>query len=79
MHLGHPEYTAERLALEYRRDIQVGRTDVQVPRHFDLDHPSETWRTHRSAFFSSWVRSLSELPLGTSGKPHEPSSLWAAG
>jgi homoserine O-succinyltransferase len=78
MHLGHPEYAAERLAFEYRRDIQVGRTDVEAPRHFDLDHPSETWRTHRSAFFSSWVRSLAVLPLGTS-RPHEHSGVFVTG
>ncbi len=31
MHLGHPEYEAQRLVDEYKRDMSIGRKDVPFP------------------------------------------------
>ncbi len=56
MHLGHPEYEPERLIHEYRRDADLGRTDVDPPAHVDLDDPVNTWRSHRNEFFSQWIK-----------------------
>ena len=58
MHLGHPEYEPSRLIEEWQRDARLGRTDVEPPRNFDLGAPVNTWRPHRAAFFSGWVRLL---------------------
>ena len=70
MHLGHPEYEPERLALEYQRDVAAGRTDVAPPENVDLERPVNTWRSHRNEFFSQWLKfiydmtSFTPAPLG---------------
>lgn len=61
MHLGHPEYEAERLAFEYQRDHASGRRDVERPQHFDLAHPEARWLPDSQAFFRAW---LDALPAG---------------
>jgi homoserine O-succinyltransferase len=58
MHLGHPEYVAERLVFEHRRDQQLGRTDVPPPRNFDPDHPETSWESHREQLFDRWTQLL---------------------
>jgi homoserine O-succinyltransferase len=55
MHLGHPEYEPARLVEEWRRDVELGRTDVQAPRNLDLLAPSNTWRSHCTGFFGRWL------------------------
>jgi len=39
MHLGHPEYEAQRLVDEYRRDAALGRSDVPLPANLDVNKP----------------------------------------
>jgi homoserine O-succinyltransferase len=56
MHLGHLEYEPERLVEEYKRDIKLGRNDVDKPENFDLDKPMNTWRAHRNEFFTQWIK-----------------------
>lgn len=58
MHTGHPEYEAERLACEYRRDRAAGRCDVSVPVGYDLARPSATWACDSAAFFRGWLDGL---------------------
>jgi len=60
MHLGHPEYEANRLVHEWERDRALGRTDVERPSNFDPDKPSNTWRSHRNELFAQWLRFLTE-------------------
>ena len=56
MHLGHPEYVAERISFEWERDRSLGRSDVQPPHDFDPDRPTTSWSSHREGLFESWVR-----------------------
>jgi homoserine O-succinyltransferase/O-acetyltransferase len=56
VHLGHPEYEPDRLVEEYERDKKKGRADVDPPLNIDLTKPVNTWRSHRSEFFSEWVK-----------------------
>ncbi|CAN5421393.1 homoserine O-succinyltransferase [soil metagenome] len=58
MHLGHPEYVADRLVFEYRRDEALGRSDVPPPRDFDPDHPETSWLSHREQLFDRWTQLL---------------------
>jgi homoserine O-succinyltransferase len=58
MHLGHPEYDAERLSTEWRRDSALGRTDVEPPYNFDPDEPANLWRAHGTSLFARWLDSL---------------------
>jgi homoserine O-succinyltransferase len=60
MHLGHPEYQAERFIAEYTRDMHKGRTDVPAPLNVDLTAPINRWRTHGAEFFGQWVRYVYE-------------------
>lgn len=54
-HLGHPEYDGERLAQEYRRDRDLGRTDVAPPVNLDVDTPATAWRGHQATLFGGFV------------------------
>ncbi len=56
MHLGHPEYSAERLVKEYNRDLERGRRDVIQPKNLDLHRPLNRWRGHCMEFFSQWIK-----------------------
>ncbi|MCL2184051.1 MAG: homoserine O-succinyltransferase [Chitinispirillia bacterium] len=58
IHLGHPEYEARRLVEEYRRDADKGRLDVDPPLNVDLDNPKNLWRSHRTEFFTQWIKYL---------------------
>jgi len=58
MHLGHPEYEAKRLLLEWQRDSALGRSDVEPPSNFDPERPRNVWRSHRNTLFSEWLRYL---------------------
>ena len=60
IHLGHPEYEPERIIHEYKRDVEKGRTDVEAPLNFNIDKPTNTWRSHRNEFFSQWVKYIHE-------------------
>ncbi|MED5571992.1 MAG: homoserine O-succinyltransferase [SAR324 cluster bacterium] len=52
-HTGHPEYNANRLAEEAKRDH--GNTEVPAPVNFDFNNPLNRWRSHRNIFFAQWV------------------------
>jgi len=60
MHLGHPEYNSRRLVEEYRRDMNKGRSDVRPPVNVDLESPVNLWRSHRTEFFSQWIKCIHE-------------------
>lgn len=60
IHLGHPEYEPSRLISEYRRDLKHGRQDVRPPANLDIDNPVNTWRSHRTEFFSQWIKFIHE-------------------
>ncbi|MBN1653239.1 MAG: homoserine O-succinyltransferase [Deltaproteobacteria bacterium] len=59
-HLGYPEYEPSRLVMEFERDRKKGRMDVVRPEHFDLERPLNTWRSHRTEFFSQWIKLIHE-------------------
>lgn len=57
--MGHPEYDADTLALEYARDVKKG-LDIKVPKHyFPNDDPARapvvTWRAHAQLLYSNWL------------------------
>lgn len=60
IHLGHPEYEPQRLISEYERDLAAHRNDVELPKNLDLLHPANTWRSHRTEFFSQWIKFIHE-------------------
>ncbi|HTY39220.1 MAG TPA: homoserine O-succinyltransferase [Bacteroidota bacterium] len=60
MHLGHPEYEAQRLVEEYRRDAALGRSDVPLPANLDVNKPINRWRSHGLEFFAQWIRYIYE-------------------
>ena len=60
VHLGHPEYEAERLVHEWRRDRELARDDVERPANFDPENPRNVWRSHRNTLFSEWLRYLTD-------------------
>lgn len=66
MHLGHPEYDAERLVFEYRRDLALGRSDVSAPAQLDVAHPFTSWLAHRDSFFARWLRRCADQPASSS-------------
>ncbi|HET9959365.1 MAG TPA: homoserine O-succinyltransferase [Polyangiaceae bacterium] len=57
-HLGHPEYEAQRLSLEWARDSQLGRSDVDPPKNFDVNRPANVWRAHCNQLFDSWLERI---------------------
>ena len=52
-HLGHPEYIADRLVFEFKRDQSRG--DVPRPHDFDPAKPVTSWHEHREALFDRWI------------------------
>ncbi|MFH2130592.1 MAG: homoserine O-succinyltransferase [bacterium] len=56
IHLGHPEYNSGRLIEETLRDTAGKRSDVSLPKNFDLENPVNRWRSHRNEFFSQWIK-----------------------
>ncbi len=59
VHTGHPEYEAERLRCEYRRDAAARPSDVAPPYAYDLEQPVATWKEASALFFRGWLDSLS--------------------
>ncbi|MDB4974237.1 MAG: metA [Myxococcaceae bacterium] len=58
VHLGHPEYTPARLGFEYRRDRELGRSDVPLPAGVDLAQPAAAPLPHGRDFFAAWLAEL---------------------
>ncbi|MDR0326460.1 MAG: homoserine O-succinyltransferase [Oscillospiraceae bacterium] len=57
--IGHSEYDAETLALEYRRDTEKG-LDAAIPvnyfpRNDPAQTPRKTWRSHAQLLYSNWL------------------------
>ncbi|MCR5083981.1 MAG: homoserine O-succinyltransferase [Succinivibrionaceae bacterium] len=56
---GHPEYDADTLAQEYRRDLGAGGRPTLPENYFPYDDPSFSpscvWRSHASILFSNWL------------------------
>ena len=56
---GHSEYDAERLKIEYERDLSKG-LDIQIPFNYYPDNdpshrPSMRWKSHAGLLFSNWL------------------------
>ncbi|MCL2689569.1 MAG: homoserine O-succinyltransferase [Chitinispirillia bacterium] len=60
IHLGHPEYEPQRLIDEYNRDVAKGRSDIAAPLNLDLKNPVNMWRSHRTEFFTQWIKYVYE-------------------
>nr|WP_106778991.1 homoserine O-succinyltransferase [Lysinibacillus timonensis] len=57
---GHLEYDAHTLADEYKRDVERGEDDVEMPvNYFPNNDPSQdpknTWRAHSHLLFYNWL------------------------
>jgi len=56
---GHPEYDADTLALEYKRDIDKGLS-IDIPENYFPDNdptaaPHVYWRAHAQLLYSNWL------------------------
>lgn len=56
---GHPEYDAQTLDDEYRRDLEKG-LEIQVPKHYypndnPTHKPKQNWRSHANLLFANWL------------------------
>jgi homoserine O-succinyltransferase len=56
---GHPEYDADTLDTEYRRDLKAG-LPIETPRHYYRDDDPEQlpvvgWRAHGDLLFTNWL------------------------
>jgi len=79
-HVGHPEYVGERLAFEWQRDRDLGRTDVPPPANFDASAPVTTWREHQDALFAGFVRRAARAATRTAARTYaDAAGLGAAG
>jgi len=56
MHLGHPEYTTERILYEYSRDQAAGLNNI--PAGLNTDNPCNNWRENGRLFFQQWLADL---------------------
>ncbi len=56
---GHPEYDADTLALEYKRDLEKGINPGIPENYFTDDDPSKpprvTWRSHAQLLYNNWL------------------------
>ncbi|MBQ6062565.1 MAG: homoserine O-succinyltransferase [Prevotella sp.] len=57
---GHLEYSPDTLDKEYRRDVALGRDDVDLPKNYYRDddpakEPVVRWRAHANLLFSNWI------------------------
>ena len=56
---GHPEYDADTLALEYKRDLEKGINPDVPENYFTDDDPSKpprvTWRSHAQLLYNNWL------------------------
>jgi len=60
VHLGHPEYQAERIIDEYVRDRDKGGTNFVRPKNIDVNRPVNRWRGHGMEFFTQWIKFVYE-------------------
>jgi len=60
VHLGHPEYPAGKLVEEYKRDIEKGMKDIEIPKNLDIEKPLNRWRGHCLDFFAQWIKHIHE-------------------
>ena len=56
---GHPEYDADTLALEYKRDVKKGLS-IEMPKNYFPDNNPEAkplvyWRAHAQLLYSNWL------------------------
>ena len=56
---GHPEYDADTLALEYKRDLDKG-INPSIPENYFIDDdpskpPRVTWRSHAQLLYNNWL------------------------
>lgn len=56
---GHPEYDAETLAIEYKRDLEKG-LDIAIPENYFPDDdpqkpPLVTWRSEAQLMYTNWM------------------------
>ena len=56
---GHPEYDADTLALEYKRDVEKGLS-IDIPKNYfpnddPAAKPSVYWRAHAQLMYSNWL------------------------
>ena len=56
---GHPEYDADTLALEYKRDVEKGLS-IDIPKNYfpnddPAAQPSVYWRAHAQLMYSNWL------------------------
>jgi homoserine O-succinyltransferase len=56
---GHPEYDADTLALEYKRDLDKGLLIDMPKNYFPNDdpsvHPVVSWRAHAQLLYTNWL------------------------
>lgn len=57
--MGHPEYDADTLDREYKRDIALGKC-IKMPKNYYRDDdpdnaPIISWRSHATLLFSNWL------------------------
>jgi homoserine O-succinyltransferase len=52
--MGHLEYDADTLKEEYERDKEK-REDVDQPKHYSTQNPSNEWRSHGYLLYSNWL------------------------
>jgi len=60
MHLGHPEYNAQRLVEEYLRDVKEKKPGVGPPKNLDVNNPVNRWKGQGTEFFSQWIKFIHE-------------------
>ncbi len=58
--MGHPEYDRLTLGLEYKRDLEKGLTDVDMPINYYPDDdctrkPVLSWRSHANNLYTNWL------------------------
>ncbi|MDR0839501.1 MAG: homoserine O-succinyltransferase [Oscillospiraceae bacterium] len=89
--MGHPEYDADTLSLEYFRDVKAGLNPEIPQNYFENDDPSRpprvTWRSHAQLMYTNWLNYYVyqstpfdiEKIAEESGEPPEPSLDFGAG
>lgn len=62
---GHPEYDAQTLGDEYRRDLNAGLNPTIPKNYFPFNDPSFpprcTWRAHAALLFSNWINAVYQI------------------
>ncbi len=75
MNVGHPEYNAQRLAEEAKRDSQD--PSVPAPANFDINNPINTWRSQRNMFFTLWLKyCYMSVSVPSPKQPHTEEARW---